>query len=287
MFILYNSVFRNSDKEVEGVGSIYFRIISLIAFCRFYNFNFLHFKHHIGHNYNNIPNNEWDTLWDNFFNIKKLSFNFNDIIFDDFEIIKKHELEYSDIDILIQNKNNNILFYFLHFFPILYKNPNSFFKLIEHDIRIVYNEVNFNRPLIFDNNFKNIAIHIRVWNEFDTYPYHSFIDSYIGPYQLTEFYYISIINKLTSKFPNYIIHIFSQPSFIHKFPNIFNNKNLLFHFDIDAFNTIHHLINADVLVLGYSCFSFLTGIYNKNTVIYTNYPYIPKLLDRWIDIQEL
>ena len=287
MYILYNSVLRNTEKEVEGVGSIYFRIISLIAFCRYHNFNFIHFKHHIGHNYDNVPDDVWDTQWDNFFNISSLCNKLDDINIEDYEIIRKHELEINDIDNLIENKHNNKLFYFLHYFPIFFNNSNTFLKLVEDDLIKVYNEANFNKSLIFNKNKKNIAIHVRVWNDYDTTDYNNFINCFIGPFQLNESNYIHIINKLIFKYPDYDINIFSQNSFIKKFPNIFQNKNLIFHLEMDAMNTFNHLVNSDILVLGYSCFSHLAGIYNKNIVYYTNYPYIPKLLDRWINIFEI
>lgn len=287
MYILYNSALRNTDREVEGVGSIYIRIISLIAFCRYYNLDFIHFKHHIGHNYKGIEDNEWDTMWNNFFNIGSLCKKLEDINVDNYEIIRKHELEQNDIGNLIVNKDKNKLFYFVHYFPILYNNSNNFLKLVENDILKVYNDVNYNRPLIFNKNKKSIAIHIRVWNNFDTSTYDVFINSSFEPYKLNEHSYSFIISKLMNKYPDYDIHIFSQQTFIDKYPNIYENKNFYFHFDMDALNTLHHLINADVLVLGYSCFSYIAGIYNKNSVIYTNYNYIPKLLDRWINFNEL
>ncbi len=287
MYILYDSALRNTEKEVEGVGSIYFRIITLIAFCRYYNLNFIHYKYHIGHNYNNIPDDEWDTSWDNLFNVSGLCNKLEDIKIEDYEIIKKIEIDNNDINNLIINKNNNKLFYFLHLFPLFYNNSNNFLKLVEDDLIKAYNKANINRPLIYNKNKKNIAIHIRVWNDFDTQNYNNFINSLSEDHRLNEYSYNYIINKLIYKYPDYDIHIFSQPNFIKKFPNIYQNKNLNFHLDMNALNSFHHLTSADVLVLGYSCFSFIAGIYNKNIVYYTNYSYIPKLLDRWININEL
>jgi len=289
MYILYNSSLRNTDVEVEGIGSIYIRIISLIAFSRYYNFNFIHYKHHIGHNYNNISDDLWDTQWDNFFNISSLCNKLDDINIKDYEIIKKHELEINDINNLIENKHNNKLFYFVQCFPIFFNNSNTFLKLIEDDLIKVYNDANNNKSLIFNKNKKNIAIHIRVWNDYDntSEKYENYISCASLRYRLNENNYIYIINKLILKYPDYNINIFTQDSFINKYPNIFQNKNLSFHFDMDAFDTFHHLVNSDILVIGYSCFSYLAGIYNKNIVYYTNYPYIPKLLDRWHNINEI
>lgn len=305
MYILYNSALRNTDREVEGVGSIYFKIINLIAFCRHHNLEFIHYKHHIGHNYNNMDENEWDTKWDNLFNIGAMCKKLEDIEnVDNYKIIKYNGLQYiplyndekemiknNDVifDNIIINKNNDVLCYITHNTEIYKKHANEYLKLVEDDILKVYNEANINKPLIFDKNKKNIAIHIRVWNDWDAVcdKYEEYINSSILKHALNENQYHHIISKLINKFPDYDIHIFSQPSFITKYPNIYNNKNLNFHFDMDALDSMHHLINADVLVLGYSTFSFLAGIYNKNTVIYTYYPYIHKLMDRWINFNEI
>jgi len=287
MYILYNSALRNTDREVEGVGSIYIRIISLIAFCRDNNLEFIHYKHHIGHNYNNIDENEWDTMWDNFFNIGGICKTLKDNDYNNFEIIKKHELHIDELDEFLKDKDKDKLYYFLHIFTILYKKPDYYFKLVEDDILKAYNETNRNRPLVFNKNKKNIAIHIRVYNNMDVTDYTQFLNSTCGYHLITENMYIYILDKLANKYVDYDIHIFSQYEFKVKYSNIYNSNKYHYHLEMDTINTLHHFINADVLLLGFSCLSFLAGIYNKNTVIYPNYPYLPKMLDRWININEI
>jgi hypothetical protein len=287
MYILYNSALRNTDREVEGVGSIYLRIISLIAFCRDNNIEFIHFKHHIGHNYNNIEDDKYDTMWDEFFNIGSICKRLNNDDYNNFEIIRKHELEENEVDELLKNKDKDKLYYFTLIFPIIYKKPDYYFKLIEDDILEAYKKNNSNRQLKFDKNKKNIAIHIRVWNEMDGTNYSDFLNSICGRHLINENTYINILNRLVNKYVDYDIHIFSQSCFKLKYSNIYNSNKFHCHLDMDTKDTIHHFINADVLLLGFSCLSFLAGIYNKNTVIYPNYPYLPKMLDRWISINEI
>jgi len=55
--------------------------------------------------------------------------------------------------------------------------------------------------------------------------------------------------------------------------------------DTDVFYTLHHLINADVLVIAKSSFSYLAGIYNQKTVMY--FPFYHSPLKNWINIDNI
>ena len=73
--------------QLEGVGSLYQRIVSCLALAKRHNVKYIHIPLRIGHNYNNDP--EWDEKWDNMFNVLKLSYN--------------HEIDINNIE-----KDNNI-----------------------------------------------------------------------------------------------------------------------------------------------------------------------------------
>ena len=279
MFILYNSTF---SDEKEGVGAVYLRIISLLGICRKYNLEFMHHKQTIGHNYDN--DNHWDDKWDNFFNLKKICKTIDDIDISNFNINKFHIMNLKDLNYLTSNKDKCELNYFENPHEIIAIEPNGFFSLVENDLRNAYDEANQNRQLIY--NKKSVAIHIRVWNESDTAPYYGFIYSSVSGYKLDENYYINLIKKINELYPDYDIHIFTQKSFYIKYPNLNLYSNLNIHIDMDTFDTFHHLVKADVLVLGTSTFSYIAGIYNNKEVIYNN-DVSPKALHRWIDFDKL
>lgn len=61
MLITYYSAINELNKEIESVGSIYYRIISLYAIAKYLNIDYIdyiHIKCDIGHNYTNIDYNE-------------------------------------------------------------------------------------------------------------------------------------------------------------------------------------------------------------------------------------
>ena len=297
MYLLYNSVIRNKNNTntIEGVGAIYQRIISLIALSKQTGIPFIHNKINIGHNDNNIDDNLYDELWDNFFNIKKI------------ELTEEEKQEYTPVYIdiltpyqlqfLINNKNKKYLIYIKIPYIITYNNPNDYYSLIQNDIIQSYDEVNSNRYLIYNTDpFKNkinIAIHIRVYNDMD--PCGDNID-YLNNYikcESTRFnlncdFYIELIKKLKYKYQNSAIHIFSQEKYFDiRFKELRSIDNINLHLNMDNFETLHHLCKADVLVLGLSSFSHLAGYYNKNEVIYTHYEYHQKAFDKWIDVDEI
>lgn len=279
MYLLYNSSF---SEEREGVGAIYQRIITLLAICRKYNFEFIHQKQLLGHNYHNDSN--WDDKWDNFFNLKKVCKTINDIDIANSQNNYFHIMNNDHLKYLLENKHKCDLNYFVLPYNIILNNANSFFTLIQNDLIEAYNESNYNKPLIYKN--KSVAIHIRVWNDNDTTPYDCFINGTTVYFQFEETDYINLIKKIINLYPNYDIHIFTQTNFNLKFPNIqkkFPNINI--NIDMDTFDTFHHLAKADVFVMGLSSFSILAAIYNKNTVIHTGM-WI-KALDSWLDFNKL
>jgi hypothetical protein len=283
MLLTCYSELRELNEEIEGVGSIYCRIISLYAVAKYLNIDYVHIKCNIGHNYTNMDNNEWDDIYDNFFNLKKISKSINDYNLNEFNIIKKHCLLTEDLNYI----NTNNFYYVRSAYPItLQSNSDEYYSPIRNDLINAYEENNNNRELIYNKNKKNIAIHIRVYNDCDTSSYEGYLNYTCDRHKYNEEKYLSIINKLIDKYPDYDIHIFTQEKFKDRYPNINNNPIFNIHIDMDAISSLHHMIKADVLVLGFSCFSHLAGIYNKNTVYYIDYQ-VHKILNSWININEL
>jgi hypothetical protein len=293
MYFLYNSFCIrgiSKDIEIEGPGAAYYRILTLYAFCNKHNFEYLHYKINIGHNYDNYDDNVWDEKWDNFFNMKKISKLFQNIDTNDYNILKKHGITDNDVQYFIENSDKKEIIYIHSPCDVFFKkNISEYFKPIQDKIIEAYQEANINRPLIYNKDHKNIAIHIRVWNDCDAVceTYERYLYSIAGRYAINENGYAFLINKLHNKYPDANIHIFSQKSFKNKYPNIYNTPNINFHFDMDAFDTFHHLVNADILVPGLSCYSHVAALYNKNQIIYIDYEPLPKLIDTWINLNEL
>ena len=286
MFIYYKSGLRELNQEIEGIGAVYTQNLSFYSICKYYNIELIHHIHQIGHNYNNIDKDEWDKQWDDFFNFKSLCRTIDTINLDNYKLYEKKILHKEDVE---QNKDNECIF-FSKGSSINESERSKFLALIKDDINKAYDEVNYNRPLIYNKNKKNIAIHIRVWNDCDSVS-EKYIDFQYSinsqRYKYDENKYISIINKIINKYPDYDIHIFTQESFKIKYPNIYANSKFNMNINMNAFDTLHHMIKADVLVLGVlSAFSILAAYYNKNTIIYTNDNKEQKFIDSWLDIDE-
>lgn len=282
---MYIAYYQNPNNYVsiygyEGIGAQYQRIVALIAIARRHNFKFIHFPIMVGHNCNNDP--EWNEKWEKMFNIKKLAN--NDEV--DYTKLEKKETPFIEdikLDQLLEDNINktNVLNYYHLPFKIFDSNPDYYLSCVQKDIIDAYNEVNSTRELIYDKTKTNIAIHIRVFNNYDTKKdYENFLNNIKNErHYMSDDKYIKYINILKLNYPNSDIHIFSQKNtFDVHFAKLRELKDIKLHFDeIDTFDTFHHLCKADVLCLGTSSFSILAGFYNKNTVIYLPYCHPPSL----------
>jgi hypothetical protein len=89
---------------------------------------------------------------------------------------------------------------------------------------------------------------------------------------------------LNIKYPNAVIHIFTQKSKDNDEISKISN-NIKMYIDTDTFHTMHHLINANVLVMCKSSFSYIAALYNPNDIIYTPFWHPP--LNHWLNIENL
>jgi hypothetical protein len=283
MYITFNYLNTCNIDDTEGFGSQYHKIITLYAVACKYNMKYIHIPIQIGHNYNN--DKDWNNKWDIMFNFKKLSYN-HEI---DIETIdKEFSTDGYPLELVIQQNNHNKLYFYFHTFDIFNKQPEFFFKDIQDDIIAAYDESNYNRTLIYNKNKINIAIHIRVYNDYDIVceNINSFLESdrkKSERYYFTCEMYEKLIVELKHKYPNSDIHIFSQEKYFDiKFLKLRQIENINIHFDdLNLFDTFHHLCKSDILVMGLSSLSIVAGFYNKNTVIYLPYSF-PPVLKSWI-----
>jgi len=284
MYVSYNYLNSFNIRSTEGVGSQYQKIINLYAVIKKFNLKYIHIPIQIGHNYNNDKN--WNEKWDIFFNFKKLSNN------DEIDIEKQEKYfitEHNTIEATIfRNRNPDILYLYSHTYNIFYKNPEYYFKDIQNDLIDAYDDANNHRTLIYNKTKTNIAIHIRVYNNYDNEDDNTYYDRYSkenttdAKFNFTADMYENLINQLKEKYTNTEIHIFSQKEYFNiKFKKLRDIKDIKLHFDdMDVFDTFHHMCKADVFVMGLSSFSILAAYYNKNTVIYLPYIY-PPVLKSW------
>jgi len=284
MYITYNYLNTCNIKELEGIGSQYQKIITLYAVARKHNLKYIHIPISIGHNYE--KDEEWDNKWDKFFNFKKISNN-DEIDIDDLD--KEFILNNYDFKNILDEKDSKKLYFVFHTLTIFEKNPDYYFKDIQDDLINAYNETNNNRKLIYNKNKINIAIHIRVFNDYDNICEN--INSYITSdknlsyrYYYTCEMYEKMINDLKNEYPNSDIHIFSQEKYFDiKFKNLRKIKDINIHFnDLNLFDTFYHLSKADILVTGLSYFSLIAALYNKNKIIYLHFT-SPPYLKSWIE----
>lgn len=272
---MYLSYYPYSNENIEGIGAQYQRIIALLCIAKYHNLKYIHIPIKIGHNYDNDP--LWNEKWDKMFNIKKFSNN-NEIN------INALDKEYNILLSLDKLKNPNILYCFHNPYDLFYSNSHEYLTNIQKELIKEYDENNNHRKLIYNKNKINIAIHIRVFNDYDdNREYNNFINNLSCRFIYTSDMYKKLINNLKQNYPNSDIHIFSQNKYFDlKYKSLRYINYIQFHLDdMEHLDTFHHLCKADVLVLGLSSFSMLAGFYNNNTVIYLNYC-TPPALKSWI-----
>lgn len=271
---MYLSYYSYSNENIEGVGAQYQRIIGLLCIAKYHKLKYIHIPIKIGHNYD--KDLFWNEKWDKMFNINKLSNN-NEI---NINLLNKEYNIHLSLDKL---QNQNTLYFFHNPLDLFYSNINEYLSNIQKELINIYDENNNYRKLIYNKNKINIAIHIRVINDYDDeHEYNNYINNTSNRFTFTCEMYKKLINYLKNKYLYADIHIFSQYKYFDlKYKDLRNINNIKLHFDdIDHFDTFHHLCKADVLVLGLSTFSILAGFYNKNTVIYLNFATPP--LKSWI-----
>ncbi|MAV56355.1 MAG: hypothetical protein CMI79_02315 [Candidatus Pelagibacter sp.] len=222
--------------KTDGFGSQLQAIFSLIAYCYYKGYTYVHtpmYKmHHNDEHIQDFPNymNSFINIENNFSTVDQLS----------------------NFDNSIVHKLKEGLFVHGSFHPEYFYN--------DHVLNL-FREMYFSRtkPLLtYDNKYKNIAVHIRRGDVNKTkYPSRF----------TTNKQYIDLLKKIN--LDNSIIHIFSEGE-ENDFQDIveaFSEIKVVMHINEEIQLTFHHLVMADVLVLAKSSFSYCAGLLNKNIKI--------------------
>jgi len=257
------------NSMTDGMGAQYQRILGIICICEFYNIKYVHTKikkmEHLDNlNYlNDIE--EFFQIYNNFNSVESVFF---DETFNEYN---------PSIDNLFKYKNNekNILVKIALPYNICENNIKIYENIMPKLKKLLKN--NF-LPFYKNNNNKKIAIHIRrgdVSNSQNT-------NRYVSIKEI-----IKIITYFKKLYNNCSFYLFTEIDNNNKNEfDIFNNDNSInIKANQDQILTLNHLINADILVICKSSFSYIAGLYNTNTVYYFDFWHTP--LTNWKNINSI
>lgn len=261
------------NKNQDGAGAQYQRVVGVITIAMTYNLEYVHTKinnmEHIDKNYSQKIHN--------FFGIES---NYKSV--DNYKYDNVYE-EYDPTDESIKkyinmSKNSNILLKIFLSHNIVFNNDTT---LLNKSINILRTYLKMPSLPYYENipqNQKKIAIHIRrgdVSSDINS-------DRYVSIEK-----YINIINKFNEMYSDCKIFILTEIDDKNKneFDIITKNNNVKLLANIDIIETFGYMINADLLVICKSSFSYLSGIYNKNIVYYFDFWHKP--CKNWININNL
>jgi hypothetical protein len=128
----------------------------------------------------------------------------------------------------------------------------------------------------FDDNYLNIAVHIRRPNSHDSRS--------VGT-DAPDDIYLKIINYLRDFYclKNPLFHIYSQGD-VGIFEKIYKCSDVVFHINETIEDTFSSMVFADALVIGSSSLSYVAGILSEGTVYYVPFWHPP--LPNWIVLDE-
>tara|TARA_Y100000768_G_scaffold378998_1_gene354125 strand:- start:2940 stop:4847 length:1908 start_codon:yes stop_codon:yes gene_type:complete len=224
--------------KTDGFGSQLQAIFSLIAYCNYKGYTYVHTPmYRMQHNHENI--NDFVMQMNSFINI---------------------EHKFSTIDQLSNYEKSIIHEHKEGPFVHGSFSPEYFYNSYVLDL---FREMYFSKQkpeLYYNKDFVNIALHIRRGDVSMKNTRH------ISRYTSNE-HYIELLKKMDLN--NSIIHIFSEGT-EKDFEDIvtnFPNNNFVMHISKEIKLTFHHLVMADVLVLSKSSFSYCAGLLNTNKKI--------------------
>lgn len=244
----------------DGLGGQYQRIIGLMALamkhqCRYVHNPILQIEHIP------TPQTEYLKRIEDFFQIKNYYSSIDEYHYDevvDFERISEPTiLSYKE-----KAHNSHILLKISIPNAILDGEP-SVYNLILPQLR----QIKGTLPLpLYSSAKKNIALHIRRGD----------VNEISHPGRFTPIsVFHQIADKLAIHYPDSNICIFTEitPENKNEF-NIFR-KEIKIVANEDVLTTLEYLIQADILVMCKSSFSYIAGLYNKNQVIYMDFWHSP------------
>lgn len=221
--------------KTDGFGSQLQAIFSLIAYCYYKGYTYVHTPMYAMHHNDNIIN--FPNYMNNFINIEHKFTTINQLT--NYEKSIVHEVKEGP---------------FVH--GTLY--PDYFYN---NYILNLFREMYFSveKPKIsYDKKYTNIALHIRRGDVNKS--------KYPSRFSTNEDY-INLLKKIDLN--NTIIHIFSEgkeedfQDIVKSFPD----SNFVLHINENIQLTFHYLVMADTLILAKSSFSYCAGLLNANTKI--------------------
>lgn len=246
----------------DGLGGQYQRIIGIMALAKKHQCTYVHNPiikmEHIPN-----PQREYLKKIEDYFQIQNHHPNIDDYQYNqvvEFNRIDEHTI--LSYKIQAQQKCVNILLKIKLPNAILDQDTDIYNQIIPH-LRQIKKTI----PLPYYNSSKNIAVHIRRGDVNNiTHP---------GRYTPT-LAFKQIIDQLKTHYPNSNVCIFTEitPENKDEF-DIFQNNQIKIVADEDILTTMEYLIQADVLVMCKSSFSYIAGLYNKNQVIYIDFWHSP------------
>jgi hypothetical protein len=222
--------------NIDGFGSQFHSILSLIAYCKYSGDTFVHTPlYNIQHNYDNDPN--YHSKMNDFINI---------------------EHKFSRIDELTSYEksvvHNKVEGPFVH----SSYSPEYFYT---SDVLSIFKEIYFSKPkpdITYDAAHVNIAVHIRRGNVSQT----KYVSRFTGNHE-----YIDLLHKLDISVE--VVHIFSEgkPEDFEEILNAFPSIYFVMHLNEEITSTFHHLVMSDILIISKSSLSYCAGLLNKNTIV--------------------
>lgn len=243
----------SSEGKWDGFGSQLQAVYSLIAYCEYKNYNYIHTPfHRMHHNDENLS--DFPSLMNSFVNL---------------------ESQFKSVNSLT-NYEKSRLYKFREGYMVHGSFHPEFFytnKVIEKIRKCYYSSNKPDISKIFLKDKYNIAVHIRRGDVSAT--------QHVQRYTSNDTY-IQLLSKM--KLPNNsFIHIFSEgsPNDFKEFTNKY--KNITLHLNTNIKETFHCMVKADLLILSKSSFSYCAGLLNENKVdgeIIKNWWHKP--LKKWI-----
>lgn len=250
----------------DGAGAQIHSIISIMLFSRIFGIKYLHnplknIEHYQG------DRDEWSSLWEKNFSLDKIEPVYNK----DENNLKSKNLKQPLL--LWKRKNTVYNIHNCHFFLDLF--PDNY-KVFSNDFRKSYFLRNSDKHFKF-NSYKKITIglHIRrgdvnSMNHPDRYTTDEFLIKKLSVI-------VSVLKKNNIDFQ---ISIFSEGK--RNDFGVFNKFNPVLCINEDALDTMHLMINQDILIMAKSSFSYIAAIISEGIIFYE--PFWHSSLKDWINL---
>lgn len=312
-----NDCFLTCSGRIDGAGAQAHAQISTIVAAEFLGFRFIYTPFYsIAHNENNVKKVKWIGDWEKFFNLGD-GYDTMDFIKTKFsKNFHKRRINFGELLRIPNDKLPNVirsscLFTVTKSHEILEKfwDDRHLQDILQNTmLKLQSNYQKFKKPnlvhyknledkLNSKKNILNVAVHIRkgdILNDPTKYIENDYF-----------FNIASQIEKLSRETKFQIrLHIFSEGKLSKDFPELkwidrkihktqfhtihcnekwYLTNDIYVHLDGDPKVDLHHLINADILVMSKSCYSYIAGLYNSGGIkLYTTWRY--KHLSDWIPL---